>query len=505
MEPDIRIQPQKLLHYNETHQIIICKPCQYAIQPAALDRHMKEIHALHRHRRQPYTDYAARLPLKEPSELLGTGSSMLLPEDGDFPVPGIPVISGLQCLNVGCGHLCVSVKRMQSHWKAEHKKSGCAALDWQSVPLQTFFRGNLLRYFTHPALSVVKLPDTSTENVDRQMNAIQDAWSSHAAINQTDKSLLAHYLRFTHFSLANRHGNARLWQISVPRIAASNCFLRHGILALSAQHILNTEHAQSIDNQQLTEMASKHHDKAMRAFKATIDAKPSSALECHGIIAFIHVYTLFYFSNYGKDTSSEFQDLFLADATRPDLGYLSPWLHYVRHGCHLVCGFWDTIGNGPLASLAASWEIPIMMEDEQSSQIATVLLSVLDHNCFDGDQISDQLRDSYVQAASDLALALNAAQSLGSELTIWDAIRLWPLTLSLEFVHEVKKEKPRSVFLLACYCFILESLDDFWFAKGLSKSLSSIICTKLNKCQRELLQEVTDGITSVFRQSIAKS
>ncbi|CAH0025377.1 unnamed protein product [Clonostachys rhizophaga] len=497
MESDINIQPQELLYYNKKYQIIICTSCQYAIQPTALDRHLKEIHALHRHRRQPYTDYAARLSLKQPSELLGI--SIILGEGEDFPVPGLPVISGLQCLDPSCGHLCVSVKRMQSHWKAEHHMSGCAALDWQSVPLQTFFRGNLLRYFTHPALSVVKLPDTSTESVDDQIRAIYDAWASHADMTEFDTSLLAHYLQSTHLSLANRHGNVRLWQISVPRIATSNSFLRHGILALSAQHLLNTEQGQSTDRQRLMGTASEHHDKAMAAFQTTIDAKPSSALECHGIIAFIHANTLLYFSNYGKDSSSGVEDLFLADASRPDLAYLSPWLHYVRHGCHLVCGFWDTIGNGTLASLAASWDIPIMMEDERSSRIATILLSALDHYCFDGCQISDQIQNVYVQAASDLALAINAAQKFGSALTIWDAIRLWPLTLSLAFVNEVKKERPRSMILLACYCIILEKLDDAWFAEGLSKRLLSLTRTKLQSGQREFLQEVTQRIASILK------
>ncbi|KAK7222157.1 hypothetical protein V2G26_010160 [Clonostachys chloroleuca] len=503
MESDINIQPQELLYFNKRYQVIICTSCQYAIQPTALDRHLKEIHALQRHRRQPYTDYASRLPLKQPSELLGTRlgtrPSISLGENEEFPVPGLPVISGLQCLDPGCGHLCVSVKRMQSHWKAEHHKSGCAALDWQSVPLQTFFRGNLLRYFTHPALSVMELPDTSTESADDQIGAIHDAWASHADLTEFDKSLLAHYLQSTHFSLANRHGNTRLWRISVPRIAASNYFLRHGILALSAQHLLNTEQSQSTDRQRLMGMASEHHDKAMAAFQATIDAKPSSALECHGIIAFIHVNTLLYFSNYGENSLSGVEDLFLADASRPDLGYLSPWLHYVRHGCHLVCGFWDTIGNGPLASLAASWDIPIMMEDERSSRIATILLSALDHDCLDGYQISDEIHNVYVQAASELALAINAAQKFGSALTIWDAIRLWLLTLSLDFVNEVKKETPRSMILLACYCIILESLGNAWFADGLSTRLLSLTLTKLQNGQRELLQEVTQRIASILR------
>lgn len=145
--------PQDLLLFNQAHRVVICTTCEYAIQPAAIARHLKEIHAIHRHHRRPYTEYAAGLDLRDPSELLCD------PFTGDFPVPGLPTTSGFQCLSPGCGHLCATVKRMQSHWVSSHHASGCAALDWQSVPLQTFFKGNLLRYFTHPALSVLRLPE----------------------------------------------------------------------------------------------------------------------------------------------------------------------------------------------------------------------------------------------------------------------------------------------------------------------------------------------------------
>lgn len=147
------ISPQDLLLYNSTHRVVICTTCEYAIQPAAIARHLKEIHAIHRHHRRPYTEYADSLDLCDPSELLHG------PFTGDFPVPGLPAISGLQCLSPGCGHLCATAKRMQSHWVSIHHAPGCAALDWQQVPLQTFFKGNLLRYFTHPALSVLRLPE----------------------------------------------------------------------------------------------------------------------------------------------------------------------------------------------------------------------------------------------------------------------------------------------------------------------------------------------------------
>ena len=62
----------------------------------------------------------------------------------------LPVHDGFVCESEGCGHLCMSVKRMRTHWLDVHGRSGLALLDWQPAKLQTFFRGNLLRYFTAP-------------------------------------------------------------------------------------------------------------------------------------------------------------------------------------------------------------------------------------------------------------------------------------------------------------------------------------------------------------------
>lgn len=37
---------------------------------------------------------------------------------------------------------------MKSHWLTSHGGRGQPNINWQPVPLQTFFKGNLLRYFT---------------------------------------------------------------------------------------------------------------------------------------------------------------------------------------------------------------------------------------------------------------------------------------------------------------------------------------------------------------------
>lgn len=89
--------------------------------------------------------YVSTLDLASPEQVIEIQTKLNV-----FPVPGLPVIEGLRCRYVGCGHLCASMKRMRSHWLANHggKAREGVGVHWEEVGLQTFFRGNLLRYFT---------------------------------------------------------------------------------------------------------------------------------------------------------------------------------------------------------------------------------------------------------------------------------------------------------------------------------------------------------------------
>lgn len=136
------LSPEDLLQYSPDYSVLICKSCHYAIQPSGIARHLKEIHHIYRSKRRPYMDYASRFHLAAPEAV------MRIKVD-NFPVRFLPICEGLQCLGPeSCDYLCASTKRMQSHWLSVHKRYGELNQDWRPTSLQTFFRGNLLRYFT---------------------------------------------------------------------------------------------------------------------------------------------------------------------------------------------------------------------------------------------------------------------------------------------------------------------------------------------------------------------
>ena len=139
--PSLVPLPEELLQYLSPYRVVVCTSCRYAIQPKAIARHLKEIHGIKRSDRQPFMRHVEKFELAE-HELV----KQYIP--GEFPVSLLPVQNGLQCRSKDCGYLCVTEKRMKNHWLSVHRRQGLATCDWQTAPLQTFFKGNLLRYFT---------------------------------------------------------------------------------------------------------------------------------------------------------------------------------------------------------------------------------------------------------------------------------------------------------------------------------------------------------------------
>lgn len=133
--------PEELLRYLSPYRVVVCTSCRYAIQPKAIARHLKEIHRIQRSDRRFFMQYVTKFELAEHELVM-----QYIP--GEFPVPLLPVQSGLQCRSENCAYLSMTEKHMRHHWLSVHGRQGLAACDWQTAPLQTFFKGNLLRYFT---------------------------------------------------------------------------------------------------------------------------------------------------------------------------------------------------------------------------------------------------------------------------------------------------------------------------------------------------------------------
>ncbi|CAG9940044.1 unnamed protein product, partial [Clonostachys rosea f. rosea IK726] len=436
------LHPEELLVYDDEYQVIVCQQCKYALRGTAIDRHLKEVHKILRSSRHPYMAYVSRFPLLDPEEVINKPLN-------DFPVPFLPVFDGLKCLDSSCSYLCISVKRMQKHWLSEHGRHGYDNKDWQHALLQTFFRGNSLRYFTGPS----KEPACGENQVEigcRSPQMIQTL--SDGYLFPSRDELLDHFQTSTFNTIVR--GEEDLWCHAVPEIAASHQFLMHAILACSALHLAAKHPLQ----QQYLICAFKHQSIAMPMFRDAV-AKVTED-NCHAILGFMHLLVVYSFGAERHEDS-----LLLIDTSSPEPDFLLSWLYFRRNGCTLLGNYKELISSGPLKQLCRCWHLPDITTEQlpQTMDVLLVALEGLLTSVHNGDEFSMEEYQAFEQAGHQLLRSFVRADKLGSDFNPWDAVCGWPMLVSLQYTRLLAQQHPVALILLGYYCLLLKKLQGYWF------------------------------------------
>ncbi|KAJ5428821.1 transcriptional regulator family: Fungal Specific TF [Penicillium cf. griseofulvum] len=458
------IAPSQLLHYLPTYQVLICLRCSYAIQPGAVARHLKEIHHVHHLSRRAFIEYASRFELSQPNDVV-------LPDETQFPVPLLPVQNGLACSFAGCIHLCITAKRMKQHWMSVHHiPASDNAGFWDPVPLQTFFRGNALRYFTNPALLILS---SSSDNSDGLTNTTATTSASsenlesspYQTLVTSDAGLLDHYRNYTYKTLSCGPETDDVFRIIVPQLATQFPFLLHGILSCSSLHLASIDPA---NRAYYTIQSIRHEDQAAPAFRwATmhVDSKNSQA-----VLAFA-----FFLVIYALGSESNDQPLFLSnDNNQEDVPYLE-WIEILRNGCSMLCPVWTELTTSPLAPFTALWRDDLGVTPDLNDPLLIRLLSVIPDYEFESNEYY-----IYRDSAVKLTQAFAFMERSGPSSTIWDALNSWPMHVSPEYLVLLKQNNPGALLLLAYYAMLLQPLEREWFLKGRVMKLIDEISRRLN-------------------------
>jgi hypothetical protein len=254
-----KIDSTTLLKHDPKYGVLICLKCRYAIQRSALDTHLLR-HKIYREERKRLLASTSHL-------------NMLQPDEVPVPPPTSPAINylskfpGLRCTVSGCGHLTVSTKRMQLHWKQspDHAAPTTVLSSLASdVTLQTFFRGNKLRYFEVESTHAAAASSTGSNDGGHNSPSTHDVRSQHVdsvfenplpalsrgqpthppdLAKEFDMHLLTYFHHFTTstgYTLPfsdNSPLRQHYWQEAVVAKALQCTRLMHGLLALSACHM----------------------------------------------------------------------------------------------------------------------------------------------------------------------------------------------------------------------------------------------------------------------------
>ena len=343
---------------------------------------------------------------------------------------------------------------MRSHWALKHNRTGRAESDWSSAPLQTFFKGNALRYFTKPSVSSV----------------LNYPISKELQVGEQETSLLQHYVASTSLTLADgveTWAQVSIWQEVIPQLAAKSPFLMHGILACSALHLA---YLNASERQGYLMTAAMHQELAIPLFRKAVSS--TNAENCHAILAFVHIIAI---CSFASDQDNE--RLLIVDSDGSDV--VSRWLYFLRSGCDYIHTVKDLIKQGPLAALLCELMKPMGMFEDTQMPLEKQLLGVLPTRDAE-DAWSDRECQIYREAAHELALAFMRTDRLGKEFNIWHALRAWPMRLSHEYFQLLHDLHAGALIALAYYCILLHKLEENWYMKGKAKRLSRHIVERLD-------------------------
>ncbi|KAH6886953.1 hypothetical protein B0T10DRAFT_490535 [Thelonectria olida] len=470
-------QPHELFHFAPLHHVLICIPCCYAIQPAAIARHLKEIHHIYRSKRRPFMDYASKLDLRRPEHVTPPGAQ-------DFPVPYLAVEQGWKCYAPSCGHLCVSTKRMLAHWSLAHGRKAIENDDYGLTSVQTFFRGNLLRYFSGNTLNTKLSSQLVPGNLnDLNTLRIQRIQENHH-LRPCEITILHHYLCSTHKTFAIDTQTEKIWLEVVPSLACTNSFLLHGILACTALHMA---HGDPASRKEYTLQACAHQEYALPLFRNAIN-HPSEQ-SCDAVVAFAYMLVVYALAT-DNDNSLLLVDCGTALSATKQLD-IPPWLHFIRAGCSMLCDVWENIETGPVGELAAALEAHLDVGFDRLPYLEHLLAMIPTDSSWTDDTIA-VYRNSAVTLARSFAHVDGIKMESGKNT--WHILSTWPVYVEDEYMDALYQHHPSALILLAYYCIILKQVEECWYfedgAARLLMSILELLDTRWKPCINEAVARV---------------
>ncbi|KAF2209452.1 hypothetical protein CERZMDRAFT_100246 [Cercospora zeae-maydis SCOH1-5] len=491
--PMLPLNTADLLKHYEGYGVIICKPCAFAIQPSALASHLLK-HQIYRSERRRLMAQLAHLKLKDPADVVDP--SPLSP-----PVPELQVYKGIRCMHDDCQHICASEKRMSQHWSDVHGERESKNVVTRPAWLQTFFRGNKIRYFeiSGPggnragSLSTMSSPSSNGPASASHNDMDASAVPAHArALDMDALGYLLHYTEHTSRTLPRTESEStHFWSFRIPQEALKHPFLMNGLLGLSAFHLsrLTQDHDPA--------QAAHHHQEFVRYQAASLtnfreltrrpDVSNAVALIAYSRILSIQRCTRDVHDDYKTNWPTQF--MYLVRGTVECLISLQPFL---PDGCDFKFTLEDyedlarlddedavtkdskSIANIPPAMLQRLDQLPeqVAMVSEPAHlwdienaeaccKACTALIAAFARTY------------SVEQRSSSLAVGSSDKDAVRA---IWGGFEAWTRTVSDRYIHLLEQSHAPALIVLAHFCVLVKRFEErYWYIEGMPARIIGLI------------------------------
>ncbi|KIW00694.1 uncharacterized protein PV09_07876 [Verruconis gallopava] len=516
---------QDLLKHFPDYGVLVCKSCQFAIQPSALSSHLLR-HQIYRSERRQLIERLKELGLREPEKVTYPGPDAKA-------IAELPVYRGWFCQSPDCGHACASEKRMAQHWSDLHGSREVAA---RPAWLQTFFRGNKIRYFevSEPISIPSPLPEdedeigpttisdsladsvsisgssvselgSSRSNMESSQNLAYTSLLTATQLNMLNLQLMHHWSTVTSYTIDRGTEPPNFWTQNITIQAINgNSFLMFGCLSAAAFH-LASEHRHTPKFYEFRKVGLEYQGHSMAGFRQalSVNAQPEAS------IAFNRLLCLTRCAEHHLDPDST------DSAFRPDAeGKIAPLLAIqecillLRKTTEMWCAVQPDlpddsglrlpkevlIGLESIPLDAVNYFLapsptqypnipPVLLEQIQSipSRLSTVL-----HN-------TDETNLAAIRHAYTCLLTCFDRSYISKEIWAkWNGVEAWPKMISTEFLALIESCHPCALVLLAAWALLVKRLEAHkWFLKGETRRMFKFLRETLEEELKELVDEIS--------------
>ena len=277
-------------------------------------------------------------------------------------------------------------------------------------------------------------------------------------LSQLDLELLHNYTTTTCFSLSNDPSKQQIWQVAVPREAASHDFLLHALLAISAMNLCYVNPTK----RHLYERAAVNH-RNLALIKSIPALNEVTADNCHALFAMSSIISVLCFVlPYGA------QWITLSDPVN-DIVSVSQLICGVKTVLHSARE-WIALGSlGGLLNYI--WDSTTLALPEEARIAFENLFDMNKRETRDGS-----IRDLYNATIQDLKHAFEIHTVVMGEPGL---VFTWLLVVHASYVAQLEKKEPMALVILAHYAVLLHTSNRQWWLEGRGARLVHVICQLL--------------------------
>lgn len=494
-------QACSLLKHYEEYGVVICRNCQFAVQPSALASHLLK-HQIYRGERRRLLAQLCKLRLQDPSDVVD-------PSPGSSPVPELPVYKGYSCLSPGCDHVCASVKRMAQHWSDIHGERESRNVQARDCWLQTFFRGNKIRYFEvsapiespTTAAEIVSPPASTSTTNSHSRGERSTANDNNLYYRRLDTPLpldmaalhyLHHFTTVTSLTLPRTDlESTHYWSVTIVQEALKFPFLMYGILGLSAFHLSRTSTQDPFEAKRHAEASLVYQNCSLTDF-CHMTKRPDSS-NAVALIAYARAI--------GVQRCCRIPD---CEEGYNDLSQIVEFLHLIRGSTETLISLQQFLPEGsdfkiPMEEveyLSRQDDLPVSMYEPPKStsnvppdlldrltNLPLRLYQTLAKSPEDSAELDTPNAKAVLSACMSLVTSFERAYACPSvdnpsgcfegstdsdEIAlVWTGMEYWVRFIPDQYLRMLEERSPSALIVFAHWCVLLRKFGDrYWFCQG---------------------------------------